>query len=96
MIKNTEIAMVNAATFALNYREKNYNAEISEIIKQFMKEPTYFETKSKLQIYSVAAINEIVKMKQDKTNRTKTNKQLLQTFTKMIPEISKRISEEEN
>lgn len=94
MIKDAEIAMVNAATFALDYQEKKYNAEIDEIIKQFMKQPNYFNMKSGLQIYSVAAINEIIKMKRDKTNKTKTNKQLLQAFTKKIPEISRPIKED--
>lgn len=96
MIKDAEIAMVNAATFALNYQDKNYNADAAEIIKQFTKEPNYFNMKSGLQIYSVAAINEIIKMKQDKTNKTKTNKQLLQAFMKLVPEISRRIKEEED
>lgn len=94
MIKDAEIAMVNAATFALDYQDKKYNAELEEIIKQFTKEPNYFNMKNGLQIYSVAAINEIIKMKRDKSNKTKTNKQLLQAFMKLVPEISRKIKED--
>lgn len=94
MIKNAEIAMVNAATFALDYQDKNYNADAAEIIKQFMKESSYLDIKSELKIYCVAAINEIIKMKKDRVNRGKSNKQLLQAFTRMIPEISRKIKED--
>lgn len=94
MIKDAEIAMVNAATFALDYQDKNYNADAAEIIKQFTKEPNYFNMKSGLQIYSVAAINEVLKMKRDRANKGKTNKQLMQAFMKIAPEISRKIKED--
>ncbi len=94
MIKNSEVAMVNAATFALDYQDKKYNAEVEEIIKKFMDEPGYFNMKGELKLYAIAAINEIIKMKGDKSNKNKTNKQLVQSFTKMIPQILNRIDEE--
>lgn len=96
MIKNAEIAMVNAATFALDYQDKNYNADAAEIIKQFMGESTRLGIRSDMKIYAVSAINEILKIKRDKVNKGKTNKQLMQLFMKISPEISRRINEEDN
>ena len=94
MIKDAEIAMVNAATFALDYQDKNYNADVDEIIKQFTKEANYYNIKSEVKIYSISAINEILKLKREKANKGKTNKQLMQIFMKRVPEISKTIKED--
>jgi hypothetical protein len=93
MIKDVEVAMVHAANYALDYQDKKYNADIEEIIKQFLNKFN-FDIKSELKIYSVAAINEIIKMKIKSRNKSK--KQLIQMFTNKIPEISRRIKEEES
>ncbi len=96
MIKDAEIAMVNAATFALDYQDKNYNADASEIIKKFMNESNYLGIKSDIKIYAISAINEVLKMKRDRANKGKTNKQIIQAFMKISPEISRRIKEEQD
>jgi hypothetical protein len=94
MIKDAEVAMVNAATYALGAQERNPNAGIDDIIKHFLKDSSY-EIKSELKIYSIAAINEVLKLKRAKENRLKTNKQLIQMFVNNIPEVSRRLKEEE-
>jgi hypothetical protein len=96
MIKDVEIAMVHAANYALEYQDKKYNADIEEIIKQFLNKFNYLYTKSKLKIYSVAAISEVLKLKRDKNNRNLNNKQLMQMFTNKIPEIVTGIDEQES
>ncbi|MCX5703460.1 MAG: hypothetical protein NT066_03095 [Candidatus Omnitrophica bacterium] len=94
MIKDVEVAMVNAATYALEAQERNVGAGVDEVIKHFLKDSSY-DIKTELKIYSVAAINEILKLKRAKENRGKTNKQLIQMFVNNIPEISRKIKEEE-
>ncbi len=91
MIKDAEIAMVHAANYALEYQDKKYNADVEEIIKQFLKKFS-LDIKSGLKIYSVAAINEIIKMKLK--NKGKSNKQLIQMFVNNIQNFSKKIEEE--
>ena len=93
MIKDAEVAMVHAANYALEYQDKKYNADVEEIIKQFLKNFD-LDIKNRLKIYSVAAINEIMKMKLK--NKGKSNKQLIQMFVKNIPDFSRRIQEEES
>jgi len=88
--------MVNAATFALDYQDKHYNADAAEIIKQFMSESNHLGIKSDIKIYAISAINEIIKIKRDKANKGKNNKQLMQLFMKISPEISRRIKEEDD
>jgi len=92
MIKNIEVAIVYSANYALNYKDKNNNADVEKIIKQFIKDFDSLGIKPELKIYSIAAINEIVKIKL-KNNR-KSNKQLIQMIVKNIPEISKKMEEE--
>jgi len=89
-----EVAMVNAANYALESQDKNIGADVDEIIKHFIKDSSY-DIKSDLKIYSIAAINEILKLKRDRANKGKNNKQLIQMFVKNVPEISRRIKEEE-
>ena len=74
MIKDAEVAMVNAATYALEAQERNIGASVDEVIKHFLNDSSY-GIKSELKIYSVAAINEVLKLKRAKENRGKTNKQ---------------------
>lgn len=95
MIKDVEVAMVNAATYALEAQEKNIGASVEDVIKHFLKDSSY-DIKSELKIYSVAAINEVLKLKNARENRGKTNKQLIQMFVNNIPEFSRRIKEEES
>jgi hypothetical protein len=95
MIKDAEIAMVNAATYALEAQERNIGASVDDVIKHFLMDSSY-GIKSELKIYSVAAINEILKLKRAKENRGKTNKQLVQMFVKTIPEFLKRLKDEES
>lgn len=95
MIKDAEVAMVNAATYALEAQEKNIGANIDDIIKHFIKDSSH-DIKSELKIYSIAAISDILKLKMARENRGKTNKQLIQMFVKNVPEISRRIKEEES
>jgi len=94
MIKDVEVAMVHAANYALDYQDKNCNADIEEIIKQFVKDFGSSDIKPALRVYSIAAINEILKIKREKENKGKNNKQLMQKFTNRIPEMSRRIKEE--
>ena len=93
IIKDAEIAMVNAATYATGYLEKKHNADVDEIIKSFLQEQGS-KIKPKVRLYSVAAINEIMKMKLNRENRGKTDKQLIQSFMKTIPLIINRIDED--
>ena len=93
MIKDAEVAMVHAANYALEAQEKNIGADVDEIIKHFLKDSGE-DIKRELRIYAVAAINEILKLKRAKENKSKTNKQLIQMFVKDIPEFSRRIKED--
>jgi anaerobic ribonucleoside-triphosphate reductase len=95
MIKDVEVAMVHAANYALEAQERNPGADVEQIIKHFLKDSSY-DVKSELKIYSIAAVNEILKLKQNKANKGKNNKQLIQMFVKNVPEISRRIKEEES
>ena len=89
-----EVAMVHAANYALDYQDKKYNADVEEIIKQFLKDFNSLDIKPRLKLYSVAAISEIVKMKLK--NKGKSNKQLIQIFVNNIPEFSKGMQEEDS
>lgn len=90
MIKDAEVAMVHAANYALEAQDRNPHASVEEVIKHFLKEFS-FDIKPNVKVYSVAAINSILKMK--KLNRGKTNRQLIQAFAKEIPEFSRMIEE---
>jgi hypothetical protein len=95
MIKDKEVAMVNAATYALEAQEKNIGAGVEEIIKHFFKDSSY-DIKPGLKLYSVAAINEILKLKGAKENKSKSNRQLVQMFVNNVKEFSQRIEEQED
>jgi hypothetical protein len=94
MIKDAEVAMVHAASYALEAQDRNIGASVEDIIKHFLQD-FKLEIRSDVKIYSIAAINEIIKLKSNKENKGKSNKQLIQIFVKNIPEISRRIQEEE-
>jgi hypothetical protein len=93
MIKDAEVAMVNAATYALEAQEKNIGAGVEEIIKHFIKDSSH-DIKPELKVYSIAAINEILKLKGAKENKSKSNRQLIQMFVNNIQDFSQRIEEE--
>ncbi len=78
MIKNSEIAMINAASYALDYQDKNTDADAEEIIQKVIENLDNLETKKNLKIFGIAAASEILKLK--KENKHKTDKQLLQMF----------------
>lgn len=91
MIKHAEIAMVHAATYALDF--KDVSADTEQIIKQFLND-FKFDIKPEAKVYSVAAINSVMKLKRAKENRALSNKQLTQAFVKMIPELTRQIAED--
>jgi hypothetical protein len=95
MIKDAEVAMVHAASYALEAQDRNIGAGVEEIIKHFLQD-FKLEIKSNVKIYSIASINEIMKIKMNRENKGKSNKQLLQIFVKNIPDISRRLQEEES
>lgn len=93
MIKDAEIAMVNAATYALEAQDRNPGATTADVIKHFLQDSAH-GMKGEVKIYAVAAINEVLKLKSNKLNRGKNNKQLIQAFVNNIQEFSRRIKEE--
>ena len=93
MIQDKEVAMVHAADYALEYLNKEPKASTEEIIKQFLKTFESRDIQRNMKIYSVAAISEIVKIKENKENKNKLKKQLLQIFIQNTPFIMSRIEE---
>ncbi len=93
MIKDAEVAMVNAATYALGAQDRNPGASVDDVIKHFLQDSSH-AMKSDVKIYAVAAINEVLKLKRDRMNRGKTNKQLIQMFVNSIPEFSRKLKAE--
>ena len=59
MIKNSEIAMINAASYALEYRDKNPEADIEEIIRRVMENLDALRTNKNIKIFD-AYSHEIV------------------------------------
>lgn len=92
MIKDKEVAMVHAADYALEYLNKEPQASAEEIIKKFLRNFESIDIKKEMKLYSVAAISEILKMKN--TNKGKLKKELIQIFVKNIPLIISRIDED--
>ena len=78
MIKHSEIAMVNAASYALKYQDKNPGADIEEIIQKVIENLDNLGTERSVKVFGIAAASEILKLK--KENKHKTNKQILQMF----------------
>jgi hypothetical protein len=96
MIKDAEVAMVHAANYALEAQERNVGASVDDIIKHFLKDFETFDIKPGLKLYSIAAISEIMKIKSNRENRGKTNKQLIQMFVNNVPEFYNRLKVEED
>jgi len=91
MIKNSEIAMVSAASYALEYQDKNPRAEIEEIIRGVMNNLDALKTKNNIKVFGMAAASEALKLK--KENKNKTNKQILQMFVNNSKSFTEKVSE---
>ena len=91
MIKNSEIAMVNAASYALEYQDKNPGADIEEIIRKVMSNLDVLRTDKNLKIFGIAAASEALKLK--KENKNKTNKQILQMFVSNTKSFVEKVNE---
>ena len=91
MIKNSEIAMINAASYALEYQDKNPEADIEEIIRRVMNNLDALGTKNNLKIFGMAAASEALKLK--KENKHKTNKQILQMFVSNTKSFLEKVNE---
>jgi len=91
MIKNSEIAMVSAASYALEYQDKNPGAEIEEIIRGVMNNLDALKTKNNIKVFGMAAASEALKLK--KENKNKTNKQILQIFVNSSKSFVEKVNE---
>ncbi|MEK6824061.1 MAG: hypothetical protein AABY06_03430 [Nanoarchaeota archaeon] len=91
MIKHSEIAMVNAASYALEYRDKNPGADIEEIIRKVIENLDDLRTEKSIKVFGIAAVSEILKLK--KENKHKTNKQILQMFVNNTKGFLEKINE---
>ena len=91
MIKNSEIAMINAASYALEYQDKNPEADIEEIIRRVMNNLDVLGTKNNLKIFGMAAASEALKLK--KENKHKTNKQILQMFVSNTKNFVEKVNQ---
>ena len=91
MIKNSEIAMINSANYALEYQDKNPGAEIEEIIRGVMNNLDALGTKNNLKIFGMAAASEALKLK--KENKHKTNKQILRMFLNNTKSFVEKVNE---
>ena len=91
MIKNSEIEMVSAASYALEYQDKNPGAEIEEIIRGVMNNLDALKTKNNIKVFGMAAASEALKLK--KENKNKTNKQILQMFVNNSKSFTEKVNE---
>ena len=91
MIQYSEVAMVNAASYALSYKDKNPYADVEEIIKNVVINMDSISIKKNFKIFGIAAANEILKLK--KQHKDKTNKQILQIFVNNVSEFLNRLEE---
>jgi len=92
-IKDSEIVMVNAALFALEYQEKHPYADTEEIIREVINNLNTLRAEKELKRLGIAASNEILKIK--KQNKFKNNKQLLQSFINSSNEFLARVNSDE-
>jgi len=81
MIKDKEIAMVNAATLALDYKEKHPRCWDDDAVAYVMKN---LEAPQKVKIYAIAAANEILKVRAAEGFKNMGDKQILQQFVDNI------------
>jgi hypothetical protein len=88
MIKDREIAMVNAATLALEYKSKHPRAWDDDAIAHAFKN---LDAESELKIYGLAAATEILKLR--KGYKDLADKQILQMFVDDIYHILANVEE---
>lgn len=88
MIKEKEIAMVNAATMALEYKEKHPRCWDDDAVAHVMKN---LEAPANIKIYAIAAANEILKVRGSAGFSSLTDKQILQQFVDNIYAFSAKI-----
>ena len=81
MIKEREVAMVNAASMALEYKEKHPRCWDDDAVAHVLKN---LNTSSELKIYGIAAANEILKLRSSPGFQGFSTKQLLQQFVDNI------------
>ena len=91
MIKYSEIAMINSASYALEYQDKNPGADIEEIIRRVMENLDALRTIKNIKIFGMAAASEALKLK--KENKHKTNKQILQMFVNTSKSFVEKVNE---
>lgn len=78
MINNSEIVMINAASYALDYQDKNPGADLEKIVQKVIENLDNLRIKKDIKIFGIAAASEALKLK--KENKHRTNKQILQMF----------------
>jgi len=83
-----EMVMVNAATKALEFRTRRPLADADEAIKHIINSGDF---KGEEQIYAIAAINEIFKLKRG--YKTCSDKEIIQMFVDNIYETLAKIKE---
>jgi hypothetical protein len=88
MIKDREIAMVNGATLALEFKNKHPRAWDDDAVAFAM---TNLKATSESKLYGIAAANEILKLK--KIHSDLTDKQLVQFFVNNIFQFVSKIDE---
>ncbi|MDP1729057.1 MAG: hypothetical protein Q8L27_02545 [archaeon] len=89
MEKDVEFLMVNAATKALDYKDKNPEALEEEIIKYVLNT---LNVESALKIKGMASANEVLKIK--KISKNATNKEVMQMFMNNLSKFSTSLEEE--
>jgi len=87
---NPQVFMLNTASKALEYQDERKNASIEEIMRQIIL--SIGSEKKDLQIFGIAAANEILKMK--RAFAQLSDKELLQRLTNNIPRIIEGIEAE--
>ena len=88
MKKDSEFLMVNAATKALEYKNKNPMALEEEIIRYVMNS---LEVKSEKKIIGIASATEVLKIK--KMSKNSTDKEIMQMFMNNLPKLSASLME---
>lgn len=86
MIRDKELAMINSASLALEYKTKHPRCWDDDAVAHVLKT---LDSKKEFKIYGVAAANEILKLKNN--NPQSSDKQLLQSFTDNIFEVVSKI-----
>jgi hypothetical protein len=88
MIIDREVAMVNAASAALEYKARHPRCYDDEAVSHVLKT---LEAEKKLKVYGIAAANEVLNLRKEPVNRNLTDKQILQLFVDNIFAITAKI-----